>query len=186
MKAINKYLAIAIGCTLALTACGGDSDSSGIDANLKKGQYGKKTDPVDNTNKANQWLKAHNAVRKKHRVKDLVWSEKLAKSAEKFAKTCPTGHSKLPYGENMAMATYVQQPQNVVQRWYSEESKYNYKVPKYSRETGHFTQLVWKDTTEVGCAQVSNCGGKWSDIVVCEYDPAGNSGNYVRNVLPPK
>jgi hypothetical protein len=49
-------------------------------------------------------------------------------------------------------------------------------------ETGHFTQVVWRQTTQLGCG-VSTCRGM--DIWVCEYDPPGNvQGHYRQNVLP--
>jgi hypothetical protein len=54
--------------------------------------------------------------------------------------------------------------------------------------TGHFTQLVWRATTELGCAR-AQCGG--IDVVVCQYDPPGNVEDpqqdhalYRQNVAP--
>ena len=38
-------------------------------------------------------------------------------------------------------------------------------------QIGHYSQMVWKSTTKIGCAQ-SRAGG--NDILVCRYDPAGN------------
>ena len=42
--------------------------------------------------------------------------------------------------------------------WYSEVSLYDYNNPGFSLETEHFTQVVWKDSTEVGfgVARASN------------------------------
>jgi hypothetical protein len=34
--------------------------------------------------------------------------------------------------------------------WYNEVSKYNYRNPGFSMATGHFTQLVWKNTKSIG------------------------------------
>ncbi|BGP31225.1 hypothetical protein JCM10296v2_002989 [Rhodotorula toruloides] len=34
-----------------------------------------------------------------------------------------------------------------------EEAKYNYDKPGYADATGHFRQMVWKGTTQLGCAQ---------------------------------
>ena len=67
--------------------------------------------------------------------------------------------------------------------WYDEVDRYNYNNPGFSGATGHFTQVVWKDTKKLGCA-ISNCPGQ-GDIYVCHYDPAGNyAGQFEENVLP--
>ncbi len=71
---------------------------------------------------------------------------------------------------------------------YDEGNYYNYQSPGFSHETGHFTQLVWKSTTSVGCAQCGGRGAQWYETyVVCNYKPPGNvvSGNQFQdNVLP--
>ena len=46
----------------------------------------------------------------------------------------------------------------VVQLWYDEEPDYDYKNPRFSNKTGHFSQVIWKATTEIGCAFVTRCG----------------------------
>ena len=40
-----------------------------------------------------------------------------------------------------------------------------------SADVGHYTQMVWRDTREVGCARLR--GGRW-DYLVCRYVPPGN------------
>ena len=40
--------------------------------------------------------------------------------------------------------------QNCAISWYSEISMYNFNAPGFSKETGHFTQLVWAATSTVG------------------------------------
>lgn len=61
-----------------------------------------------------------------------------------------------------------------MEAWGNEEEKYNFNDPGFSEETGHFTQLVWKTTTTVGCGR-KLCGTRgW--FVVCEYWPRGNVG----------
>jgi hypothetical protein len=38
-------------------------------------------------------------------------------------------------------------------------------------DVGHYTQLIWRDTREVGCAITSN---PRRDVLVCRYTPMGN------------
>lgn len=131
------------------------------------------------------WIDSHNAYRAKHQVGNLAWSDEVAQSAKNYASTCPSVHSNTPYGENMAFSSSPQQPSDVVSRWYSEEKLYDYNNPAYQSSTGHFTQVVWKNTTHVGCATVNTCGGSWRSIAVCQYSPAGNFlGRFATNVFP--
>jgi hypothetical protein len=75
--------------------------------------------------------------------------------------------------------------------WGSEGQDYDFDDGGFSEETGHFTQLVWKETTSVGCGRVDCGDGDPSNgeaegwYVVCEYHPAGNvEGEYQREVQP--
>ena len=57
-----------------------------------------------------------------------------------------------------------------------ERENYNWNKPGFSESTGHFTQLVWSNTTTVGCGRTA-CNGDNNTpgyYVVCEYYPAGN------------
>jgi len=136
-----------------------------------------------------QWLDAHNNYRVTHGVPPVTWSFTIAASAQAWANTCPEDHSPRPprtYGENIAYATYTQTAQNVVNRWYGEEPLYDYNNPGFSFATGHFTQVVWKNTTQIGCGCRHDCGGTWQSVCVCQYDPPGNiTGQFAANVLPP-
>lgn len=50
--------------------------------------------------------------------------------------------------------------------------------------TGHFTQVVWKDSKEFGIGKAKTKDGKW--LVVANYYPAGNfMGKNAENVFPP-
>ncbi len=136
-----------------------------------------------------QWTAAHNHYRSLHGVPPVSWSKKLAESARSYAATCPSGHSGTDYGENLAWASYDMGIGSVVKMWYDEESGYDYDEPGYVPGLGHFTQLVWKSTTEIGCAHVSGCSSGHSlraNTWVCQYAPAGNFvSQFAENVLPP-
>jgi uncharacterized protein YkwD len=139
---------------------------------------------------AQAFVDSHNKLRAKHCAGALTWSAKLAQFAQQWANTlrdknCMFGHSgNQQYGENLAAGTIgAMDPTSVVQYWYDEIKDYSFKNGGFSMQTGHFTQVVWRGTTQVGCGH-SQCKGM--DIWVCEYDPAGNwEGQYKQNVLPP-
>ena len=46
-------------------------------------------------------------------------------------------------------------------------------TPENWSQTGHYTQMVWKNTQEVGCGTGSGDGHPFN-ILVCRYSPAGN------------
>ncbi|OAL53465.1 PR-1-like protein [Pyrenochaeta sp. DS3sAY3a] len=124
-------------------------------------------------------LDVTNTYRKQHNATGLQWNETLAGFAEEWAGECGFVHSGGPYGENLA-AGYPNASASII-AWGQERELYNFQGGEFSPETGHFTQLVWKTTSQVGCARTECNGGQaggrgdapgW--FVVCEYAPAGN------------
>jgi uncharacterized protein YkwD len=75
---------------------------------------------------------------------------------------------------------------SAVDAWYNEVFGYNYitGAPFPGKKVGHFTQVVWKDSTEIGCASKA-CPGLGT-FYVCDYNPSGNyAGEYTANVFKP-
>lgn len=132
-------------------------------------------------------LSLHNAHRAKHCVPAMTWSPQLAAQAQAWAAKCAISHSaaneRPGQGESLAWGTGgFATAQSSASRWYNEISKYNFNAPGFSNETGHFTQMVWKASTQLGCG-VANCNGQtyW----VCRYGPSGNitnPGQFAANV----
>jgi hypothetical protein len=69
---------------------------------------------------------------------------------------CPGGYSSLS---------------DAVDAWYNEVKLYDFSKPGWNTATGHFTALVWKSTTKLGCAINTACS--WPTYV-CQYGPPGN------------
>jgi hypothetical protein len=138
---------------------------------------------------AQAFLDAHNRVRAKHCAPPLTWSAELAQVAQAWAthlrdSNCAFEHSNnAKYGENLAGGTVnALDPEATVAMWYDEVKIYKFPSGGFSMNTGHFTQLVWTDTREVGCGH-AECKGM--DLIVCNYDPPGNwEGQYRDHVLP--
>lgn len=132
-------------------------------------------------------LARHNALRALHCAPALRWDETLAATAQATAQAmidrCVLHHSNNGLGENLAMGTTgAYPPGSQVQSWYDEFKNYNFANPVFGMNTGHFTQVVWKSTTAVGCG-VAHCQGQ--ELLVCNYSPPGNfTGQFQQNVPP--
>lgn len=130
-------------------------------------------------------LEQHNSYRHRHSAAPLVWNSGLAIAAYKRASSGKFSHTpNNPWGENLAMGSYSN-PLFYAFAWYDEERKYDFKKSQYSSATGHFTQMVWKGTKEVGCAMVNNNRiAGFPYYLACEYKPAGNYiGEFRTNVI---
>ena len=130
-------------------------------------------------------LREHNKARAEVGVGPLHWSKQLALYAEEWAThlvltKCRLEHRpdsgtwQQVHGENLFMGTAgYYGVADAVKEWVSEKKYYKGGTLTSSNweASGHYTQVVWKDTTQLGCAKVA-CKG--NIIVVCNYDPPGN------------
>lgn len=78
---------------------------------------------------------------------------------------------------------YEMSGQRAVDMWYEEIKDYSFRNPGFSSGTGHFTQVLWIDSVEMGVAKASNANG--TQFVVARYNPPGNVlGQFPENVKP--
>ena len=125
-------------------------------------------------------LKAHNQFRKQDKQKPLIWNKDLEKIsqewANKLASSCKMSHhqGQVPFGENLYYYSQSTTVTNAVKAWASEKVFYNYQQNKCQdgKQCYHYTQIVWKGTTDLGCGYQSCSNG--AQFWVCTYFPAGN------------
>lgn len=131
-----------------------------------------------------QILNEHNVKRSLHGVSALSWDSTLEAYAQAYADKYDCSgtltHSGGQYGENLALGYTIT---GSVDAWYNEGANYDY--GSTCSVLDHFTQVIWKSTTKVGCGQ-KQCGSYYGTYIICSYDPAGNYiGECSSEVLPP-
>jgi hypothetical protein len=132
-------------------------------------------------------LAAHNRERVRLGIAPLHWDPALAAAAASYGRTLArlgrlqhsTGADRQGQRENLWMGTHgAFSPEQMVGGWIAERAYYRPDQPfPYVSRTGnwadvaHYTQVVWRGTTRVGCAIYPS--GRW-DYLICRYSPPGN------------
>lgn len=154
----------------------------------------------------NTALSKHNTYRNIHRSPALSVSNSANITAQAWANRLATtgtfAHSSSSQRKGAGENLYVYYTtasavapdslaKSAVDSWYNEVKQYNYANPVFSAATGHFTQVVWKGSTQLGCGAAKGTktmnGRNYNAFyVVCHYAPAGNVvGQFSNNVLKP-
>lgn len=122
----------------------------------------------------------------------MKWDPELATHAAAWTSMCIDGdgnglvdHSSSSYRTNVAGYAYV--GENVfgaggnasgtqaVAAWASETQYFTY-PSGCSGVCGHYTQIVWRGSVNLGCA-IETCSNlTYRGVVLCMYGPGGNSG----------
>ena len=131
-------------------------------------------------------LAAHNVERGAVGVDPLAWNPRLAASAQQWADhLAATGQFRHspdsptdPQGENLWEGTRgYYSIEDKVGAWSREKRYFRQGMfPANSttgrvEDVGHYTQLVWRDTREVGCAEARSAD---EEVLVCRYASPGN------------
>jgi pathogenesis-related protein 1 len=140
-------------------------------------RFGDRRPDLAPSSLAHEMLASHNAARARVGEAPLAWSDRLAARAQDWAGTLLARRQFVhrpnsTYGENLFEITGASaSPARVVNAWAAESRNYDYNSNRCRGMCGHYTQIVWRDTKEVGCAVAR--GGEL-EIWVCNYDPPGN------------
>lgn len=131
-------------------------------------------------------LKQHNDERAIVGVPPLVWNCALANYAQKWANQGIFEHSSseqlagiipgIEAGENLAADTESNAIPGV-SGWLEEKQFWNNQTGtcREGEVCGHYTQMVWRTTTQIGCGINRNAPGEYRQLFVCNYSPAGNA-----------
>jgi pathogenesis-related protein 1 len=187
-----------------LAGCGGLGDSGSSGTPGPTGPTGPSGPSVPTTAQA-EWLDPHNAARAgtlagvtvspapTPALPALTWSASAEAVAQGWANRCVYEHNPgrsadgISRGENIAATAPGGRtdatPAYVVGLWAGEWPDYTYATNSCApgKVCGHYTQVVWRGTTRVGCAKAtctvnSPFGASFPtwDFFVCDYEPPGN------------
>lgn len=189
----------AVGMSMAGAAGSGAMGAAGLGGSSAGGSdasdYGE-----GETGRLVGMTEAHNVVRARIMnptpdppLPPLKWSVEVAKVAQayadKLATDCSFQHSMTPgLGENLAYYEgFMADPEDAVEGWAGEEECYTFgplmrgdncdmacTARQSSNGCGHYTQVVWRNTTELGCGVATCSGARPREIWVCNYKAPGN------------
>jgi len=117
----------------------------------------------------------------------MTWSSDLAIMADNWAQNCKNEHppdlQEKKLGQNLYLISGASSINitAAIQDWYKEKPYFNYDTLQCQsgKMCGHYTQVVWATSREVGCAywnctQVSSSDITSGLLLVCNYRPPGN------------
>jgi pathogenesis-related protein 1 len=182
---------LALGCTSLLDEATGGSDGSGSHPPTVG------PNPLDQQ-EIDAFVNAHNAARggalnppPSPALPAVSWDAVLAQSAYNYLIECVPNGSLVAHnanrssdyqalggsgyvGENIYASTGDAAPQAAVDSWMSEAPAYDYNANNVDATTGHYTQVVWRDSVRIGCAIVNCAAIRFPNTILCDYAPGGN------------
>ncbi|XP_016068137.1 PREDICTED: cysteine-rich secretory protein 3-like [Miniopterus natalensis] len=120
----------------------------------------------------------------------MTWSDEAARNAESWANMCTMTHSpsakrhisSTGCGENLFMSSNPRSWSDAIQSLYDEvkDFKYGFGSTRPNAVTGHYTQLVWATSHQLGCALAHCPRSIYKYFYVCQYCPSGNVLNTIK------
>ncbi|POO02629.1 Cysteine-rich secretory protein, allergen V5/Tpx-1-related [Trema orientale] len=136
------------------------------------------------SSEAQEYLQAHNEARAAVGVGPLEWSEALANASGRLVRyqrnrmSCQFANlTNFRYGANQLWAGGgPETPRMAVEKWVEEKQYYSHAdntcAPNHT--CGVYTQVVWRKSLQLGCAQATCLKKVQTSITICLYNPPGN------------
>lgn len=139
-------------------------------------------------------LAAHNYYRQLHGAQPMVLNSTINTIAQNYADILAANDSfshsgRSGLGENLWGSgssnpiTYVN-GSTPVGSWYNEILNYTYTSPGFSMYTGHFTQVIWNNSVQLGIGIALTNNSQKSKVVANYYPPGNYDGEFPANVFP--
>lgn len=144
-------------------------------------------------------LDYHNQMRRMYGANDLVWDAELAAQGRDHASQCLFMHDNAPRGNgnnihsegstgDLNVSAQSTLDGYAIEFEDFDWNTYDLNFGNGGPMVGHFTQMVWKDTTRVGCGWSFNCTAEGLNLNVhgkgfmssCMYLAPGNIQDEVR------
>ncbi|VDN99893.1 unnamed protein product [Rodentolepis nana] len=134
-------------------------------------------------------LDSHNKFRSiNFMLNNFIYSTNLEKLAKEWVDRCEFKHPERTdpkysgLGQNLGMTTKIEvNLHGMVEMWYNETKYYTYAINYCEGVCGHYTQVVWAQSLQLGCAYkvcsplVARENVYPSALfVACQYSPPGN------------
>ncbi|KAJ8355604.1 hypothetical protein SKAU_G00183980 [Synaphobranchus kaupii] len=130
----------------------------------------------------------HDAVRRgvqptAKNMLEMSWNSEAAANAQSWADGCSMGHSPQARrtitssgcGENIYLSSEPDSWISAVNSWESEVKNYKYGYgPVDGGVVGHYTQMVWYRSHDLGCGVAYCPNAPYQYFYVCQYCPPGN------------
>ncbi|KAF2652757.1 PR-1-like protein [Lophiostoma macrostomum CBS 122681] len=148
----------------------------------KRNQVDGAAPKIDDPNFISRVMDAHWYWRRIHCAQDLTWDPALAQAAFDSVNACTEHPQHDRGGSNLSSMgpapghydEWLRAAREMVQGWHEEELKYPYDNPTWDTAWGHFTQVVWRNTSHLGCA-MAHCGDvEFPARLYCFYESPGN------------
>ena len=130
----------------------------------------------------------HNELRKKHNSTNLKENKELNYLADEFAMNYLLNQRNQMniydgkyYGENI-MISDSKDPKIIFKKWSKESENYDFNKNHFERNALHFTQIIWKETNEIGIGIANDVENKKYCVVTLYYIPGNTLGEFQKNV----